>query len=439
VASLDKIPRVVAIVPFLLLIFDVSLDIAAPSNNDVFTAARETGRAVADYLVKRSGIAPTSPDYFNACSFYGACLFGAAVRDTSYCATICTQYKKSMPAAIATGNVDKNAAGILPLHLFKVTGDSSLLKLGKAPADVVVKATSSGGAINPGSPYVRTAIDDAYMVGSLMVQAYRATHDTGYLNFCATYITYYMGKLQQPGGLYWHKLDSKNFWGRGNGWGAASVTELLQVLPAAHAKYGAVLDGYKKHMAGLLAVQRESGMWMQLLDSNDPKNWVETSGTAMFLFAMFTGIANGWLDKATFLEPAKKGWMALCGYVQDGKLTNVAAGFWPTTGTAGDYLNAAKGQPGDGHGTAALLWAASAAVNYLGTTYALAEPARPGIASRLSAPRARDGDGSYFDVLGRCSPQTAACRRFLPCAGVVIAHGRTAPATVFLKSGAPIP
>ncbi len=400
---------------------------AAPTNDEVLASARDKGRSVADYLIKTSGISPSSADYFNACSFYGACLFGAATKDTSYYKTTYTQYKKSMPASIATGNVDKNSVGIVPLHLFKLTNDSALLKLGKAPADAVVKATYSGNTINTGSAYVRTAIDDTYMVGSLMVQAYRATRDTSYLDFCAAYITYYMNQLQQPSGLYWHKLDSKNFWGRGNGWGAASTTELLQELPITHAKYAAVLDGYKKQMAGLLAVQQTGGMWMQLLDSKDPKNWIETSGSAMFLFAMFTGIKNGWLDKATFLEPAKKGWMALAGYLQNGKLTNVAAGFWPTTGTASDYLNASKGQPGDSHGTAAFLWAATAAVNYLGTATAVRPEPSPAGKSRFQGRALRgDAHNAYIDLRGRSALGPVADKSAFPCAGILLRQDASA-------------
>jgi rhamnogalacturonyl hydrolase YesR len=234
-----------------------------------------------------------------------------------------------------------------------------------------------------------------------LVQAYRATGDIKYLDFFAGYLITYMDTLQQTNGLYWHKLDSKNFWGRGNGWGAASATELLLELPKTHPKYSAVLEKYKKHMTGLLTVQKESGIWMQLLDSKDSKNWEETSGTAMFLFAIFTGLRNNWLDSDTFLEPAKKGWSALVGYLQGSKLTNVAAGFWPSTGTAADYLNASRGQPGDSHGTAAFLWASAAAINYFAApvsvdkrgTYQRIQPTSPHTNSFNTK--------TFFDLKGR--------------------------------------
>jgi rhamnogalacturonyl hydrolase YesR len=50
------------------------------------------------------------------------------------------------------------------------------------------------------------------MTGSLMIQAYRATNDTKYLDFCVNYLTSYMNNLQQANGLYWHHKDiSKQF------------------------------------------------------------------------------------------------------------------------------------------------------------------------------------------------------------------------------------
>lgn len=332
---------------------------ATPTNDDVKSSAAAKGKLAANDYLSRN-ILPNSSgfNYFEACSYYGALLFGEATSDSSYYKTTLTRYKNNKPTSIPTGDVDKNSAGLLPLYLFKMSGDSSLLKLGKAAADASLQAKG----------YPRYAVDDTYMTGSLMVQAYRATKDMKYIDFFAEYMLTYMEKLQQSNGLYWHKTDSKNYWGRGNGWSAAGSTELLQVLPTTHAKYAAVLAGYQKQMKGLLTVQKENGIWMQLLGSTDPKNWEETSGSAMFLFAIFTGLKNGWLESDTFLEPAKKGWMALAGFLQGAKLASVAAGFWPSTGTASDYLNAAKGAPGDSHGTAAFLWAATAAVNFFQPT-----------------------------------------------------------------------
>ncbi len=201
------------------------------------------------------------------------------------------------------------------------------------------------------------------MTGSLMVQAYRATDSVKYLDFCADYVLYYMEKLQQENGLYNHRDGGPHRWGRGNGWGASSTTELMQVLPEDHPKYAEVLEGYRKQMTGLIGVQKENGMWMQLLDSRNSANWEETSCMGMFLFAIFTGLRNGWLDVETFLEPAKKGWMAVTKHINNGRLQNIAQGMWGGANES-DYLNVNHNHAGDAHGTAGVLWAATAIIRY---------------------------------------------------------------------------
>jgi unsaturated rhamnogalacturonyl hydrolase len=367
---------------------------ASPVNNEVLVSARAKGKSVADYWVNSSGKSPTSDYYADACSFYGSIRFGEANGDSSYYKKIYNSYKnRSSP--IPTGDVDKNSAGLLPLYLFTKSRDSTMLKLGKAAADASV---SAGG-------YKRYAIDDTYMTGSLMIQAYRATGDTKYLDFCANYILQYMDTLLQPNGLYWHRVGSKVHWCRGNGWGAASTTELLLSLPPDHPKRAAVLAGFKKHMNGLLAVQKASGMWMQVLTSTNSKNFEETSGTGMFLFAMFSGLKNGWLDSATFLEPAKKGWNALAGYVgADGKLKNICVGFWGD-GTENSYLNAAT-EAGNAHGTCAFLWAAAAAI-HLFTSPVVGIHEQIAMQQSTFQQPSITGANVVFDLMGRALPVTA--------------------------------
>jgi hypothetical protein len=77
----------------------------------------------------------TGFNYFDACSYYGACLYGIAIKDSSFYKSIYTKYKSNKPGSIPTGEVDKNSSGLLPLYLGMLSKDSSLTKLGKAAAD----------------------------------------------------------------------------------------------------------------------------------------------------------------------------------------------------------------------------------------------------------------------------------------------------------------
>ena len=323
--------------------------------DDVYESAVEKGKSCADYWVDGSGKNASTTDYYaDICSYYGVCIFGDALADDSYYDKINNRYNRT--SAIKTDNIDHCSCGILPLHLYTHNEKEQLLNLGLAAIQ--------GNMQQQG--FVRNAIDDTYMTGSLHIQAYKATDDDQYLDFAADYLTMYMGNLQQENGLYWHHKDlAHQFWGRGNGWGAASSAELLRVIPDNHEKYDAFIDHYKKHMQGLVDAQLESGMWPQLLMSDDGRNWEETSGTSMFVFALFTGLEMGILEEETFLEPAMNGWMALKEYLgSDGRLNNVAEGFWPSRGDANEYLTAPKASPGNSHGTAGFMWAATAIVRY---------------------------------------------------------------------------
>ena len=104
-------------------------------------------------------------------------------------------------------------------------------------------------------------------------------------------------------------------------------------------------------MAALLKNQDEKGMWHQLID--DPKSWPETSCTGMFTFAMAVGVKHGWLDTADYKEAAKKGFIAMCGYLDDkANLKEVCIGTNKKPDTQ-YYLDRPR-ETGNLHGQAAL-------------------------------------------------------------------------------------
>lgn len=147
-----------------------------------------------------------------------------------------------------------------------------------------------------------------FMITALQVQAFRATGQTKYPDRAALTMSAYLDKLQQPDGLFFHGTNAPFYWGRGNGW-AAGMAELLRSLPQSHPQCARIMAGYRKMMAALLKCQGSDGLWRQLLDQ--PDAWPETSGTAMFDFAMVTGVKNGWLDGKAYGPAARKAWLAL--------------------------------------------------------------------------------------------------------------------------------
>ncbi len=246
-------------------------------------------------------------------------------------------------------HVDHSIFGIVPLELYIQTGQQKYLDMGQAIADRQWENPREDGL----SAETRFWIDDMYMLTILQVQAYRATGDTVYLDRAALEMEAYLDKLQQPSGLFYHELEVPYYWGRGNGWVAGGMTEMLMDLPEDHPKYERIMAGYQKMMVALLSHQDEDGLWHQLVDY--PESFQEGSGTAMFTYAMIMGVKRGWLTDPAYAEAARKGWLGLVSMIdENGLLDNVCVGT-NKLDSLEHYLNRPK-RKGDAHGQEALMW-----------------------------------------------------------------------------------
>ena len=293
----------------------------------------------------------TAVHYSEACAAFGAARLADEMHDSLTIRKLCDRYSQVFTKGPGnTGHhVDANVYGILPLELFLLTGDSTFYRQGIVLADQQWEDTLPNGLTSQ----TRFWIDDVWMIGSLQVQAYRATGNKIYIERAAREIAAYIIKLQQPNGLFFHGPDAPFFWGRGNGWVAAGLAEVLSVLPENNSHYNTILDGYEKMMNALLNYQADDGMWRQLIDH--PEAWKETSSTAMFGYAITVGVNKGILPREKFEPACRKAWLALTGYIgDDGKVSSVCIG----TGQSKDvnyYLNRPRAV-GDFHAQAPVLW-----------------------------------------------------------------------------------
>jgi unsaturated rhamnogalacturonyl hydrolase len=330
-------------------------------NSDIFwtedNSPEKVGRMVIDDLFTRPDLMMyvtdfwTGVHYAEACTGFGAARLAGLLNDSEIIQKLSDRYTKVIEDSLVknANHVDANVYGILPLELYMQDGEKKFLEQGLELADEQWKDTLPDGL----TAETRYWIDDVWMIGSLQVQAYRATGNAIYLERAAKEIASYLEKLQQPNGLFYHGENAPFFWGRGNGWVAAGLAELLSELPESSPYYISILEGYKKMMNALLEFQAEDGMWRQLIDKEE--SWKETSSTAMFGYAITVGVKKGLLPKAKFAPAYQKAWKALVGYVnEEGKLTEVCAG----TGKSDDidyYLNRPR-NTGDLHGQAPILW-----------------------------------------------------------------------------------
>ena len=307
--------------------------------------------------------------YFEVCNWYGALTFAKASKDTALASRLVERFQplfttdaRMLPVP---DHVDYTMFGALPLEIYMQTKNANYLSLGKLYADTQWKAPVGPRVVpasydwyNKGYTWqTRLWIDDMYMITIVQSQAYRATGDTQYINRTAREMILYLDSLQKPNGLFYHAPASPFYWGRGNGWMAAGMAELLRSLPRSSPYRPRIMNGYTTMMSSLLHYQAEDGMWRQLID--DTAAWKETSSTAMFAFAMITGVKNGWLPAKPYAAAARKAWLSLITYINDdGAITNVCEG--TGAGNNRQYYLDRKKITGDMHGQSPVLWCATA-------------------------------------------------------------------------------
>lgn len=317
-------------------------------------------RVIGNFLPRPHMLTPQDGTihYAEACTWYGALTLAERLGDAELTERLVRRYEPLVLSANAKivplrEHVDWTVWGIVPLEIHRQRPNPHLRAFGLERAERQWRDPRADGL----SRQTRFWIDDMYMIAAIQTQAFRVTGDPAHLERTARSMVAYLDKLQQPNGLFFHGEKGRHFWGRGNGWMAAGLTELLRELPESDPHHARILAGYRTMMESLLRHQGADGMWRQLVD--DPAAWPETSSTGMFAFALVTGVKRGWLDAERYGPAARRAWLALVGYVDaEGRVREVCKGMGQKV-TAAEYLQAAR-VDGDYHGQAPLLWTATA-------------------------------------------------------------------------------
>ena len=201
--------------------------------------------------------------------------------------------------------------------------------------------------------------DTVYMLTVYLLEMYRATGDERYLDDCVREITAHAAQLRNPAtGLWYHGWSATNYcyeddcceylwnsnqlqrnteyWGRGNGWIAMSLADVLALLPAGHRDRSGLKAMFVQMMRTLCRVQDPAtGHWRQLplrVEDAGAGNYIESSATAMFGYALAKGVAEGVLRGGRYRKAAERAWKGLLAYSVEGRgtdsltLGNVCAG-----------------------------------------------------------------------------------------------------------------
>lgn len=125
-------------------------------------------------------------------------------------------------------------------------------------------------------------------------------------------------------GLYYHAWDAKrvqpwankqtgqspHFWGRALGWYAMALVDSLDFFSPTHPEVDHLNEVLRRVADGVVRWQDpKSGLWWQVLDQGDRAgNYLESTASSMFVYALAKGINRGYLPREKYLPAVLKGY-----------------------------------------------------------------------------------------------------------------------------------
>ncbi|KAE8327840.1 Six-hairpin glycosidase-like protein [Aspergillus sergii] len=103
-------------------------------------------------------------------------------------------------------------------------------------------------------------------------------------------------------------------WNRALGWYFMSLVDILDYFPKSHPGWETNLGRFQKLAQALKQAQDESGGWYLIMNDqypSDPRNYIESSGSAMFTYGFLKGIRNGFLEESEYAQVADNGYKLL--------------------------------------------------------------------------------------------------------------------------------
>lgn len=112
---------------------------------------------------------------------------------------------------------------------------------------------------------------------------------------------------------------SPEVWSEGMGWYALVLVETLDIFPKNHPKRVELEQICRDLMAGLKKVQdTKTGLWYQVVDKGDrTDNWHDTSGSAMFLYAIKKAGELGIIPEKSYRKVVEKAYQGILTKAQD--------------------------------------------------------------------------------------------------------------------------
>jgi unsaturated rhamnogalacturonyl hydrolase len=213
-------------------------------------------------------------------------------------------------------NIDRVRPGLNMLDLYEQTGDEKYKTAIKTLVNQMEDQprTNSGGFWHKKIYPYQMWLDGLYMATPFLARYAHDFNQTKWFDEVSFQLKeVYKETLDPKTGLVYHAWDesreqrwcnpetgqSKHFWSRATGWYMMALVDVLDYLPENHPDRQELISILNDLSESLLKVRDpKTGLWYQVLDQGEREgNYLEASGTAMFIYTFAKAAKMGYLDE----------------------------------------------------------------------------------------------------------------------------------------------
>jgi unsaturated rhamnogalacturonyl hydrolase len=197
-----------------------------------------------------------------------------------------------------------NGPGVLAAY--KITGEMKYLEAARAQYEYLKRPENRNGAgvIYHNNRSKVIFIDNMFMVAPIMAHFEDYDESMFQIEGLRDLLWNDEEKLFHHMKIYeTNEWRDKSFWGGGNGWCAAAMTQVIDLLPPDRETERQKLIAYCTDLLdGCIANQLPNGL---LYDKITEPNFEETTLPAMLAYSIYTGVRSGWLNES-YIAAAEK-------------------------------------------------------------------------------------------------------------------------------------
>ncbi|KAI5782570.1 glycosyl hydrolase [Geopyxis carbonaria] len=239
---------------------------------------------------------------------------------------------------ISEYSLDSLCVGGVMLDLYKSTGEERYKTAAQALMQQVYTQprNPAGGFWHYIQFRNQMWLDGLYMASPFYAahtSAFQPENATAWSDIATQFTLAYTNTLDNTTGLLYHAYDSSRtaawagpdrghspeVWDRALGWYMMALVDVLDVFPRAHPGYKTLVGYLRALAAAVMRADHAGGWWLMMLHPSDTAagNYRESSGSAMFVYALLKAARQGHVDARTRAFAEHEYWRIAKAFVRE--------------------------------------------------------------------------------------------------------------------------